>query len=256
MFPTHRVLKTGSSLGHRLLILRTLVTNNGSDGMNVNRVAKPRNKEYSKATASNNTCQQRSASTDANGAKVGGLDVEDFKLLVERAAPWSELQGYRLEEARKGFLKVRLPFNKNWIGNVSIPAMHGGVVASLIDHVGGFCAWTVLNRPSDRVSTADLSISYLSPAPASDLIGEGRVYHESNKLVRVDIVVYCAGDEKQVSIAAGRGCFYRRGGGGAEKMAGLSAEEKQVKAAKEAKEQDMFFKHLRSKGKHEEDKEN
>ncbi|GMH90135.1 hypothetical protein TrST_g1879 [Triparma strigata] len=223
MIPRQRILKTGYALGHRLP-MREFTNHNPPSASGIN----------------NKDKDQRN--------QVGGLDEKDFRLLVEKAAPWSELQGYRMEEASKGYLKVRLPFTKNWIGNVSIPAMHGGVVASLIDHVGGFCAWTVLNKPSDRVSTADLSISYLAPAPASDLIGEGRVYHESNKLVRVDIVVYCAEDENQVSIAAGRGCFYRRNGGGGGEKRGASAEARAAKAAKEAKEQELFFQYLRSKG--------
>ena len=70
--------------------------------------------------------------------------------MVEKAAPWSAAQGYVMEEARPGFLKVRLPFQSHFVGNVAVPAMHGGVVASLIDHVAGFAAWTLLDDPSSR----------------------------------------------------------------------------------------------------------
>ena len=65
-----------------------------------------------------------------------------------------------------------------------------------------------------RVSTSELSISYLTPAPSSDLVGVGKVFSEGKKLIRVDVEVYAPEDggdlEGADPIAAGRGCFYKR----------------------------------------------
>mmetsp|Transcript_31619 Transcript_31619/g.62708 ORF Transcript_31619/g.62708 Transcript_31619/m.62708 type:complete len:205 (-) Transcript_31619:23-637(-) len=167
--------------------------------------------------------------------KIGGLDTADFKTLVERAAPWSCSQGYQLLECSPGFLKVKLPFQDHFVGNISIPAMHGGVVASLIDHVAGFAAWTMLDSPAARVSTSELSISYLSPAPSTDLVGVGKVFSAGKKLIRVDVEVYAMRaqsiDESE-AIAAGRGTFYKK-----ERTAG----------SKEAEEEGQMFQgYLRS----------
>ena len=70
----------------------------------------------------------------------------------------------------------------------------------------------MLDSPAARVSTSELSISYLSPAPSTDLVGVGKVFSEGKKLIRVDVEVYAmqAQNIESEAIAAGRGCFYKK----------------------------------------------
>lgn len=57
-----------------------------------------------------------------------------------------------------------LPFKPELIANLRLPALHGGVTASLIDHCSGLCAWSTLRDPHQTLSTVDIRVDYLSPA--------------------------------------------------------------------------------------------
>jgi acyl-coenzyme A thioesterase PaaI-like protein len=59
---------------------------------------------------------------------------------------------------------MALPFKHDLVGSLRIPALHGGVAATFIDHCSGLCAWSVLRDPHQTVSTIDLRVDYLSPA--------------------------------------------------------------------------------------------
>jgi uncharacterized protein (TIGR00369 family) len=63
-----------------------------------------------------------------------------------------------------GSLTMSIGYHNDLIGNPRIPCLHGGVIATLIDHCAGFCAWTCLNSTSSVLSTVDLRIDYLAPA--------------------------------------------------------------------------------------------
>lgn len=80
-----------------------------------------------------------------------------------------------------------------------------GVAAAIIDHVGGFCAWTTLDNSFYRLNTVDLKVDYLLPAPCEDMIVEARVIHRSKKLIRCD--VDCWNKDRTKKIAVGR-CLY------------------------------------------------
>lgn len=81
-----------------------------------------------------------------------------------------------------------------------IPCLHGGIVASLIDHVGGFTCWSSLYTPFQRVSTVDLRVDYLRPAPCEDLWFEAQVLHATKKYIRSDVVCWNADRSKKLAI--------------------------------------------------------
>jgi uncharacterized protein (TIGR00369 family) len=65
-------------------------------------------------------------------------------------------------------------------------AVHGGVLATLIDHVGGRAA----GHLADRVGpTADLHIRYLNPASGDFVRAEARILRAGGRLVIVAIEV-------------------------------------------------------------------
>ena len=82
--------------------------------------------------------------------------ISTYQTLVERASPFAE--GFlkpQVLEVSPGKLKFRVPYRKEFIGNVAIPALHGGAVAAIIDHCGGLCAWSGLNDIAKTVGTVD-----------------------------------------------------------------------------------------------------
>lgn len=138
--------------------------------------------------------------------ELGGMSREMFFFVTEKFCPFvKEVFGPSIEHAKVGELTMKLPFKKILIGNPVNRCYHGGVVATMLDHVGGFCAWTSLMDPHQRISTVDLQIDYLTPAPLETLYFDAVISHRSKTLIRSDIV--CWNSDRSKKIASGRGLF-------------------------------------------------
>lgn len=138
----------------------------------------------------------------------GGIREPEFRYLTESISPYvSEFLGGKIESIEKGAVSMKLPFRKEFVGNPMLPCLHGGVTASIIDHVGGFCAWSSLTDSTKVVNTIDLKVNYLRPAPCEDLICDAVVddTSESGKLIRCNISVY--NKDKSVKVASGHGLY-------------------------------------------------
>eukprot|EP01038_Epipyxis_sp_PR26KG_P014481 gene14481-19438_t len=136
----------------------------------------------------------------------GGLNKTQFTYLTEKAAPY--IRDYfqpKISFLTNGELHMILPFRKEFVGNIAMPCLHGGVCATLIDHVGGFTGWSSLEHKLQRMSTIDMRIDYLHPAPCEDLFFDGLVVHRSNRLCRVDVI--CWNQLRTKKLAIGR-CLY------------------------------------------------
>eukprot|EP01039_Chlorochromonas_danica_P009950 gene9951-11000_t len=112
----------------------------------------------------------------------------------------------RVTSLSKTDLQLSVPYKSHLLGNPAIPALHGGVLATAIDHAAGFCAWASLDDPHQRIGTVDLRVDYLRPAPCETLHYLAKVEHKSGKLARVDVVCYNQDYSKRIAI--GRGCFH------------------------------------------------
>lgn len=84
-------------------------------------------------------------------------------------------------------------------------ALHGGVLATLIDHAGGATLRTELDRPSETPhASTDLNVSYLRPA-TSDLRAEGETLRVGSSVAVVAVdVTSRAPDGERKAVAAGR----------------------------------------------------
>lgn len=136
----------------------------------------------------------------------GGLGKEAFVLMLERGAPFiGYTMAAKLDDISYHQLTMVLPKNEKLIGNVRTPCYHGGVVATMIDHVAGFCAWAALTDPYLRVSTVNVSVDYLIPPPVEDLFFHARIEHLTNRLARVSCTVWDS--QKKRKVAIGHGLF-------------------------------------------------
>lgn len=108
--------------------------------------------------------------------RIAGLPEADFRQLCESMSPYIEkIIQLKIVDLDTGKLVMHWPYRKEFIGNPIIPCLHGGVAASIIDHVGGFCAWSSLTEANKLVNTVDLRIDYLRPAPLEDILCEASV---------------------------------------------------------------------------------
>ena len=111
-----------------------------------------------------------------------------MKEICEKHIPFNVFLGIRVKEIARGRVKLFLPFRKEWIGDIRRPAIHGGVISTLMDTAGGAAAWTELNR-GDRLSTVDLLVDFLVPAGEAPLEAEAEVVRIGNRVAVTQIVV-------------------------------------------------------------------
>jgi uncharacterized protein (TIGR00369 family) len=125
--------------------------------------------------------------------------------LVETFVPFNRFLGVRLDETSEGFCRMRLPYRDELIGDASRPALHGGVISTLIDTCGGIAVWTQLTL-EDRVSTIDLRVDYLAPGGAEALVAEGTVVRMGNRVGVVDVRCYQPSRPER-TVATGKGVY-------------------------------------------------
>ncbi|MGZ3408546.1 MAG: PaaI family thioesterase [Polyangia bacterium] len=130
---------------------------------------------------------------------------KEFLGLIQDFVPFNKFLGIAIDEAREGFVRLSLPYRPEYIGDSSRPALHGGVISTLIDTCGGFAVWTQL-RIEDRVSTIDLRVDYLAPGAPEALYADGTVVRVGNRVGVVDIRCWQASQPSR-TVATGKGVY-------------------------------------------------
>jgi uncharacterized protein (TIGR00369 family) len=129
--------------------------------------------------------------------------LEDLLELMEQHVPFNRYLGLRGESVRPGACVVRLAVREEFVGDPRRPALHGGVISSLIDTAGGLAAWSAL-LPGESVSTVDLRVDYLEPASlGADLRASAEIVRKGTRVCHVRVAV----TQGDVLVAEGRGVF-------------------------------------------------
>lgn len=122
---------------------------------------------------------------------------------MEEQVPFNRLLGIRGESARVGHGVLVLPVRPEFVGDGRRPALHGGVLSSLIDAAGGVAAWSALEA-GQTVSTVDLRVDFLEPAGLdAPLRAEAELVRKGQRVCHVGI--RCTQDGRLV--AEGRGVY-------------------------------------------------
>ncbi|CRZ18056.1 PaaI family thioesterase [Mycolicibacterium neworleansense] len=98
-------------------------------------------------------------------------------------------------------VRLRMPWDPS---NITIADMvHGGAIAALADVTVMAAAWAQAEVPGSlRGVTVSMTINYLAPARATDLIGLGRVLRQGRSLVSCEVdIVTPAGEAVAKAIA-------------------------------------------------------
>ena len=128
---------------------------------------------------------------------------EQLLEIMERDVPFNRHVGILGESASVGRAVLVLPVRSEHVGDPRRPALHGGVLSTLIDTAGGVAAWSAL-KPQETVSTVDLRVDYLEPAGlTAPLRAEAEVVRKGNRVCHVRIAVTQDG----VLVAEGRGVY-------------------------------------------------
>lgn len=119
--------------------------------------------------------------------------------------PFHKFLGIKIASAGDGKARVELPFRPELIGDPMRPALHGGVIATVLDVAGGFAVIGTVPF-EDRVSTIDLRVDYLAPGGADTIVAESQVVRIGNRVAVVDIRCWHAAAPDKI-IATGKGVY-------------------------------------------------
>jgi uncharacterized protein (TIGR00369 family) len=128
---------------------------------------------------------------------------EELMRIMEEHVPFNRYLGIRGHSIGTGTCVLTLTVRDEFVGDPRRPALHGGVVSSLIDTAGGLAAWSALGA-GESVSTVDLRVDYLEPAGlGADLRAAADIVRKGNRVCHVRIAV----TQAEVLVAEGRGVY-------------------------------------------------
>jgi uncharacterized protein (TIGR00369 family) len=103
-----------------------------------------------------------------------------------KSVPYAKLLGFELDEISPGAATLGLKIRKDLMQNHGV--VHGGAIASLIDTATAFAIIPLLT-PEEKVTTVDLTISYLRPITRGRVTATARVVRSGRRLFVVSAEV-------------------------------------------------------------------
>jgi acyl-CoA thioesterase len=130
------------------------------------------------------------------GKKITAAQLRRIQQAVG-TVPFARLLGIELDEVGSGTatlgLKVRPELKQNH------GVVHGGAIASLIDTATAFAILSLL-EPEEKVTTVDLTISYLRPITDGRVTAVAKVLRAGRRLFVVSAEVF--GKDKKLTTTA------------------------------------------------------
>lgn len=82
-------------------------------------------------------------------------------------------------------VRIRVPWREDLVGDPDTGVLSGGLVTTLLDHVGGLAVWVALGR-FESIATLDLRVDYMRAAePGRPLVAEARCYRLTHSIAFV-----------------------------------------------------------------------
>ena len=123
--------------------------------------------------------------------------------LAEEEIPIHKYFGLKVEIVEKDFIKVRVPFRKDLVGDIRANHWHGGIIAAILDSVGGAIGIANFNSSEDKLSTIDLRVDYLRFADGNDLVFEGKLVRMGNRIMVTKMKAF----QDNLLVAEGKGVY-------------------------------------------------
>jgi uncharacterized protein (TIGR00369 family) len=117
-------------------------------------------------------------------------ELAQLKTFMEEQIPFNAFLGMKVSYLGDGEAEMMIPCRAELTGDPFRPALHGGVLSSLADTVGGLAVFSQVGR-TRIASTVDLRVDYLRPGDVSaDIFARARVIRVGNRVAATHTVVY------------------------------------------------------------------
>ena len=123
--------------------------------------------------------------------------------LAEEDIPIHKFLGLKVDTIEKEFIRLKVPFRSDFVGDIRKNRWHGGIIATIMDTVGGAIGIANFKSPEDRLSTIDLRVDYLRGAEADTLIFEGKLVRMGNRIMVTKMKAF----QGNVLVAEGKGVY-------------------------------------------------
>ncbi len=120
------------------------------------------------------------------GAKITTAQLSRIKKAID-TVPFAQLLGIELDDVSSGTATLGLNVRKQLKQNHGV--VHGGAIASLIDTATAFAIISLL-APREKVTTVDLTVSYLRPLTEGRVTAVARVVRAGRRLFVVSAEVF------------------------------------------------------------------
>jgi uncharacterized protein (TIGR00369 family) len=113
---------------------------------------------------------------------------------IVESLPFNRLLGLRVADFEVGLVKIDFDMRPELIGNTARGVLHGGVISSALDLVGGATALSriladrAVSSPDDvgrvfsKFGTIDLRVDYLRPGAGSEFVASGTVLRAGRRV--------------------------------------------------------------------------
>ena len=130
------------------------------------------------------------------------LTESELKDVLSKNLPAVDQHREVVERVSLGEVHLRLPFRKEYLvadvwGNTGGVVYSGPMVMGLADMAMYGCIHATLGRDAVPV-IATLTITFLRPAPAADLIAEARIIRLGKRLVYLETYLYSEGEMEPI----------------------------------------------------------
>ncbi len=126
----------------------------------------------------------------------------DMQAVIDQL-PYARFLGIEIDRKGTEYTTI-LPFNDKLVGNVNLPAIHGGAIGAFLEitSVIQLLADTAVER---LPKTVDISIDYLRSGRPADTFGRAIVTRQGRRVANVRAEIWQ--EEKAKPIAASHGQF-------------------------------------------------
>ena len=143
--------------------------------------------------------------------EIGQDDYLFLKHAIENMMPANKIFGLEIMEIRLGYVCIKVPFKKEFIGDYLQKRWHGGILAAMADTAGGAAGATTLDSLQDRINTLDMRIDYLHPTVEGDILAKAKIVKSGKATAVVDVELFQSGQKDPVALARCIYSIYRNG---------------------------------------------